>query len=100
VARSEILSPEFERELRRAQAADTLFAFAKDKYRMAYQDYLATPSAASLPSPLSSGLTNRIYSGRFRSRLGCFSGFRPQYPKPFPRFRRIALKSPAIAPIT
>lgn len=40
VGRSEILPPEFERELRRAQAADTLAKFAKDKYYLAYQDFL------------------------------------------------------------
>jgi hypothetical protein len=40
VGRSEILPPPFERILRQALADDTLSHYAKDKYRMAFQDLL------------------------------------------------------------
>jgi hypothetical protein len=40
VGRSEILPPEFERELRKALAADSLSRYAKDKYYLAYLDFL------------------------------------------------------------
>lgn len=46
VGRSEILSPDFERELRRARDADTLSAFAKDKYWLAYQEMLSSDGSA------------------------------------------------------
>jgi hypothetical protein len=46
VGRSEILTPDFERELRRAKAADTLSAYAQDKYRLAYQEFLSSEGSA------------------------------------------------------
>jgi hypothetical protein len=46
VGRSEILTPDFERELRLARSADTLSAFARDKYWMAYQELLSSEGSA------------------------------------------------------
>jgi hypothetical protein len=46
VGRSEILTPDFEAELRRARYADTLSAFAKDKYWLAYQEFLSSEGSA------------------------------------------------------
>lgn len=40
VGRSEILPPDFERELRKAQSTDSLAKYAKDKYYLAYLDFL------------------------------------------------------------
>lgn len=55
VGRSEILRPAFERELRRAKAADTLSRYKSDKYYMVYQDFLSTdkdPGGVSVRAPL------------------------------------------------
>lgn len=46
VGRSEILTPDFELELRRARSADTLDAFVRDKYWMAYQELLSSEGSA------------------------------------------------------
>jgi hypothetical protein len=46
VGRSEILTPDFERELLRAQSADTLSAYGRDKYWMAYQEFLSSEGSA------------------------------------------------------
>ena len=66
VGRSEILTPEFEQDLYQAQDADSLAAkFGKDKYYMAYLDFLSkdkdwhrttgTRSAPTAPFPAGSG---------------------------------------------
>jgi hypothetical protein len=46
VGRSEILTPDFERTLRLAKSADTLTAFGRDKYWMAYQELLSSEGSA------------------------------------------------------
>jgi hypothetical protein len=64
VGRSEILTPEFERELYQAEAADSLAArFGKDKYYMAYLDFLSkdkdwhmtTGTRPAPPAPFAGG---------------------------------------------
>ena len=57
VGRSEVLTPAFERELRRARQADTLDHFSHDKYYRVYQDFLANdggPGGVGLRPPLRS----------------------------------------------
>jgi hypothetical protein len=85
VGRSEILTPDFERELRQAEAADTLSAFARDKYRLAYQDLLSSQGSALALRPKAPWreAANRPTSGPaprfgwpgagFRDALGRFS---------------------------
>jgi hypothetical protein len=56
VGRSEILTPGFERELKRVQAADSLARYDGDKYRLAYLDFLYPGKDWGAASSVAAGL--------------------------------------------